>query len=287
MIRRTFIAVAAVGLSIGLSTSAFSGSIFLTGHDPDFHAISGNTSGARNINNAAVDYIMDPAFNPFAAGGTTKWIFVEGKFAPPVGHLAGVQGMALSGFVDGVDFDHHDATTLHSALDQLGTTYGGIVVASDFGGRLSQAELNILNSRTPDIIDFLNAGGGIYAMAEGNGGSGLTPDGGHYGFLPFVVSSTAFDQSESGFTVTPFAITELGLSNADVNGNFSHNIFLGNFGLNVVDFDEEQNVLSLAGRIQIPPVPEPSTLLLLGVGLAAAALRGRKRQAGAGTSTKL
>ena len=94
---------------------------------------------------------------------------------------------------------------------------------------LTQAELDILDSRSNDIISFLNAGGGLYAMAESNNGAGLTPKGGRFGFLPFIVSSTSFDQSESGDTLTPFG-TGLGLTTTDINGNFSHNIFTSTGG---------------------------------------------------------
>jgi hypothetical protein len=48
-------------------------------------------------------------------------------------------------------------------------------VASDFGGILTQAELNILNADSSNIINFPNSGGGLYAMAEHNSGAGLTP----------------------------------------------------------------------------------------------------------------
>src|SRR6185436_5475856 len=104
------------------------------------------------------------------------------------------------------------------------------------GALLTQAELNILNANTAAIIAFLNAGGGLYAMAEGNGGAHLTPGGGHYGFLPFIVSTTSLDQGESGFTVTPFG-QSLGLTASDVNGNASHNIFTSTGGMQVVDRD--------------------------------------------------
>ncbi|HUF67586.1 MAG TPA: PEP-CTERM sorting domain-containing protein [Longimicrobiales bacterium] len=278
-------AVCLVALAVVLvvTAPASAGSFFLTGHDPDFHAfLGGNTAGASNINNAAIDFVTDPAFNPLVAGGATKFLFVESKGSVPSGHTLGVNGIIASGFTLGTDFDHHDFITLNAALDALGTTYGAIVVASDFGGILRQDELDILNARSGDIIDFLNAGGGLYAMAESNGGAGLTPDGGHFGFLPFVVSSTGFDQTEVGITVTPFGV-DLGLSNSDVNGNASHNIFAGTFGLSVVDIDQFGNVLTLAGRGEITDggvgvVPEPATAALVAIGLAGLVAHGFRRR---------
>ena len=107
-------------------------------------------------------------------------------------------------------------------------------------------------ARMLDIVGFLNNGGGLYAMAESgnsNGGEGLTTHD-QFGYLPFVVSSNVFNQFENGNTLTPFGAS-LGLTEDDINGNFSHNIFLSAGPLNVVDFDPEGNILSLAGRAQV------------------------------------
>lgn len=264
-----------------ISQSASAGSIFLTGHDPDFHAQSAaieNPAGAQAILQVGIGYVTDAAFNPFAAGGVSKFLFVESIGSIPSGHRQGELGILLAGYTAGVDFDWADASTLNSALDGLGTSYSAVVVASDVGGILRQAELDILNARSADIISFLNGGGGLFAMSESNGGAGLTPNGGHFGFLPFVVSSTAFNQTETGITVTAFG-TSLGLSDADVNGNFSHNIFTSNGGLDPVDIDRFGNVLTLAGRGQIGAggVPEPTSLVLLGSALAALWSRGRAK----------
>ncbi|MDR4517531.1 MAG: hypothetical protein MRK00_09120 [Nitrosomonas sp.] len=257
------------------SQQSFAGSIFLTGHDPDFHASNSSGTaidsiGAVHINQTAINYILDPTFNTFAAGGTSKFLFVESNISVPAGHRHGVNGIIQSGYALGVDFEHHTASTLGAELNLLGTKYAGIVIASDFGGILTQAELDILNFRSGDIINFINAGGGLYAMAEGNSGTGLTPGGGHFGFLPFVVSSTGFNQSEAGTTVTAFGAS-LGLTDADVSANFSHNIFNDAFGLNVVDRDSAGQILTLAGRpTTITPggvVSEPAMVLLFTLGL--------------------
>jgi hypothetical protein len=277
LISKTLLALFPLALALA-ANPASAGSVFLTGHDPDFHAsnFAGtaiDSQGAVNINNVAIDFIMDPTFNLSVAGGATKFLFVESSIAPPGGHRVGKNGIIQSGYAEGVDFVHADATTLNSELNLLGTTYGGIVVASDFGGLLAQAELDILNSRSTNIIDFLNINdGGLYAMAEGNSGSGLTPGGGHFGFLPFVVSSTGLNQSEAGTTVTAFGAA-LGLTNADVSDNFSHNVFDDAFGLNIVDKDSAGNILSLAGRgvidpgTGISPVPVPAAVWLFGTAL--------------------
>jgi hypothetical protein len=229
------------------------GSIFLTGHDPDFHAVlGGNAAGSIAINQTAIGFVTDPAFNTFADGGIDKFLFVESKMVAPSGHTAGVAGIVASGYALGTDFEHHDATTLDAELDLLGTKYNAIVVGSDFGGILTQAELDILNARSTDIIAFLNAGGGLYALSESNGGAGLTPSGGRYGFLPFVVASAALDQPENGNTLTTFGAS-LGLTTSDINGNASHAIFTGTGGLQVVDNDPQENILTIAGRGFITP----------------------------------
>ena len=176
------------------------------------------------------------------------------------GHVRGRDGHAYyaSGYAEGTDFEQHDAATLNAELSLLGTKYGALVVASDFGGTLTQSELDILNARTPEIVAFLNNGGGLYAMAESNNGAHLTPGGGHFGFLPLVVSSVSFDQSESGLTVTPFGAS-LGLLDTDVNGNASHNVFTVTGALGVVDMDARGDIMSLASRERVVNCPPGNT----------------------------
>jgi hypothetical protein len=225
------------------------GSIFLTGHDPDFHAFYGgnNAQGAININRSAIGFITDERFNPFTAAGVHKFLYVTSNMAPPGGHVDGTNGLIQSGFVLGTDFDRADASTLAGALSQLGTKYSSLVVASDFGGILTQAELDILNVHSAAIISFLNQGGGLFAMAETAPGEGGLANTGFFNFLPFVISSTPVNLSESGISLTPFGAS-LGLAPTDINGNVSHNVFTSTGGLNVVDRDPAGEILTLAGR---------------------------------------
>src|SRR6476646_5493351 len=74
------------------------GSIFLTGHDPDYHAFAGgNGSGAAAINNQPIDFVTDPAFNTFANVGIKKFLYVTSNIAPPSGHVDGTNGLLDSG----------------------------------------------------------------------------------------------------------------------------------------------------------------------------------------------
>jgi hypothetical protein len=96
---------------------------------------------------------------------------------------------------------------------------------------------------------LLNAGGGLVPLAEdGNhqpptAGAAPAP----FGFLPFLVSSTAFEEAENRDVLTP-AGANLGLTNSDINGNFSPNIFTATGGMNVVDRNAAGQILSLDFR---------------------------------------
>jgi hypothetical protein len=246
-----------VTLLCASSSEASVGGLFVTGHDPDFHAyIGGNTTGAQHIIQQALNFVTGNAVGNI--------LLVTDLNDPGGGYSDPRLGMTAAGFT----YDVADDGTAGGSVKNLATVnfsnYSAIVVASDFGGWLRQSELNILTARSSQLISYINGGGGLVAFAEsGPPLPGLLTSGA-FGYLPFLVTSAQLNQSEVGNTVTPFGST-LGLVNSDVNGNASHNIFTATGGMSVVDYDSEGHILSLAFRGQIGPggvVPEPSSLIV-------------------------
>lgn len=254
-----------------IATLGHAGPIFLTGHDPDFHAQSG--AGA-DLLTVGIQY----AASGNAFDTTKKFLWVESNpGSVPGGHLRGVNGLISIGLTAGVHFDAVDAAGLAGVNF---SDYEAIAIASSFGGLLSRAELDGLIARESDIAAFINAGGGLFASAEcypcgANllGGS-TAPD--LFGYLPVSVTSIG---ANPPFTVTAFG-TGLGLSDADVNDP-THNSFGLVGGLNVVDRDSSGNATTLAGIVSVrdggfSTVPEPATLALLGMGLLMLAMTRRR-----------
>jgi len=153
-----------------LAVPAFAGPVFLTGHDPDFHAQV--ELGAKSLLKVGVEY---------AAGGaltsSNRMLWVESNIPVPGGHLRGWNGLVSIGLSNGVQFDVvNGAGFLAANL----SNYSAIGVASSFGGTLTSSELNALVTRKVDLESFINAGGGLFASAEctstsspGNCGAGL------------------------------------------------------------------------------------------------------------------
>ncbi len=252
------------------------GPIFLTGHDPDFHAQG--SGSAQNLLTAGLQFVTGNTYNT-----GMRFLWVESFLSPTSGHLVGANGLTALGLSNGVHYDWVDATGFASATL---SNYDAIAVASSFGGMLTQAELDALIARSTDIANFVNAGGGLLALSECSPASGfcysdtLGPSPNLFGFVPVNVTSVA--------TSAPYSLTAAGsalfptLTNADMNDP-THNSFGAVGGLTIVDTDFFGTPTTLAGNVTInnggfTPVPEPGSMLLLGGGLLVLAGRHYRRR---------
>jgi hypothetical protein len=272
---RTLRAALVAAVVCVVPTLADAGSIFVTGHDSDFHALAGNTVGAQNIINRALDFTRD--------GNTAPILFVQTSTVNlGLGdHLDSEQGLVASGYTVGSGAgDHYVKVSAAGFLTANLSLYSSIFIPSDHGGTLTGDDLQAINSRASDIFSYLNAGGGLFALAEDGfrTPAAVGPQPANFGFLPFLVTSAPLGEFENGNTLTPFGVS-LGLANSDINGNYSHNVFASTGGMTPVDYDAGGEILSLAWRGQIGPqgVPDGGSTLMLLSGAAAlvAALRRR------------
>jgi RHS repeat-associated protein/uncharacterized repeat protein (TIGR01451 family) len=218
------------------STGSTVGGVFVTGHDPDYHAFQGgNKVGAQHIIQRAIATVTRGKANPTV-------LLVMDLRDPGRIQSDPRLGMIAAGFTafDLADYGSGNAGALDLHTVRF-ASYDVVVVASDYGGWLRQDELDILNARAGEIAIYLNQGGGLVAFAE-SGNTGLTTHG-QFGFLP-CLNEISLNADESGFQLTPLG-QAIGLVPTDVNGNAYHNVFSSPCGMDVVDFDPSGRPVSL------------------------------------------
>jgi len=272
---KRLMSIAAACAALAAAGAANAGNVYLTGHDPDFHA-QGQLDGQIQLK-TALNFVTGGTYND----GSTKFLWVESNLAATGGHLVGFNGLAAigvgAGNVDRVNAAGFAGVNL--------ANYSAIVVASSFGGMLTSAEINAMIARSSDIANFINAGHGLAAFAECfqtsacDGSNTLVPTT-PFGYLPITVTSVD--------TVAPYHVTaygmSLGLTDAIVSDCCTHNSFSAIGGLNIVDLDLHNVATTLAGNVTVGTggltgAPEPSTwaILILGFGGVGAMIRSRRR----------
>jgi len=214
------------------------GGILVTGHDADFHSVFGqNTAGAQRFLQRAVAYVSYGKASP-------RILLVTDVEDPGMGRTDPRTGLRAAGLsFDVADYGSGAVGNLNQ-VDFAG--YDLVVVASDPLGWLRQREVDALIARSDDLIRFVNSGGGLVVLAESGPSPQSLIERNRFGFLPFLESRSK-SQTEVGFRVTPPGIA-LGLSDADVNGNISHSVFVRTGDLEVFEVDAAGEAVTVGTR---------------------------------------
>ena len=223
------------------------GGVWVTGHDPEASASVGqNAAGAQRQLELAMAFVAQDTVAPRLLVVTRE----RENYFSPAWPEAGLASIGLPR----IAYDEAGAHPSGAMLDLYTVDFNNydiVLVVSDEPGPLSQSELDVLRVRSNDLRLFVNAGGSIIASAE----SGLRPDGvdqvrtNLFGFLSLPGSPVPTQQAGTGNVITA-AGAQIGLTNADVNGDPTWVTFAASGAMNVVEVDSQGRILTLAARDQ-------------------------------------
>jgi hypothetical protein len=128
---------ALLGFVLTLTQTALAGNVFVTGHDPDFHAsLGGNAIGAQNIISRALDFARN--------GNTEPILYIQSNTANNgLGdHTDSEAGLVASGYTAGnTPGNHYVKVNAGQFATASLADYSALFVPSDHGGSLTGDDL--------------------------------------------------------------------------------------------------------------------------------------------------
>ena len=274
------VALVAVGVAVmGVVQSVEAGPIILSGMDPEDHGTAG-VDMIRDI----MDFVVSNADNNGPVG-TGSSILMLGGDAGEIGFTGTDASVIATGL--GYTLTHTSGAAAISAASFAG--FDAIYMPTgeeDIPGGMSDAEVAAVNARGADIVNFVNAGGGLAAFAQNNPGG--------YGWFPLGGLATT---DLGGTGLTGLSITAAGtaiLSPSAIAVEPFHTTFdgpAGFFGLDVLAVQSSTGVALIiggGGETIITPTPNPNpngampepvtaTLGVMSLGALGAATRRRRK----------